>query len=170
MESGKKCQAYILALGVNDITKNGEDLGNLSDIDKEHWKSNAKTFVGYYAQIIQRLKEIQSKAKFFLMTIPRKADTENKRVKAKEIHRDLLYKVSELFENTYVIDFRKYAPIYDDDFKSRFYLGTHMNAAGYLLTARMVESYIDYLIRHNIEDFKQVGFIGTSYHNALEKW
>lgn len=45
-----------------------------------------------------------------------------------------------------------------------------MNAAGYLLTARMIESYIDYIVRHNIVDFKQVGFIGTPHHNALEKW
>lgn len=166
----KACQAYIIAMGVNDITKNGEKLGSISDVDIKDWKNNNKTFVGYYAQIIQRLKEIQPKAKFFLMTIPRSADTDVQRKRAEEIHCGLLYEISELFENTYVIDFRKYAQIYDDDFKAKFYLGTHMNAAGYLLTARMVESYIDYIIRHNMEDFKQVGFIGTPYHNTLEKW
>jgi hypothetical protein len=35
-----------------------------------------------------------------------------------------------------------------------------MNPAGYLLTARMIESYMDYIIRHNAEDFAEVGFIG----------
>ena len=37
---------------------------------------------------------------------------------------------------------------------------------GYVLIARMVERYIDYIIRKNPEDFKQVGFIGTDlYYN-----
>ena len=165
----KACQAYIIALGVNDITKNGENLGCFSDIDMEDWRNNKKTFVGYYAQIIQRLKEIQPKAKFFLMTIPQ-SDDEPQRVKAENIHQGLLYELSEKFENTYVLDFRKYAPVYDDDFKIKFFLGGHMNAAGYLLTARMVESYIDYIIRHDIESFAQAGFIGTPYHNAHAKW
>ena len=34
----------------------------------------------------------------------------------------------------------------------------------YRLTALMVESYIDYIIRNNPEDFKQVSFIGTPYY------
>ena len=41
-----------------------------------------------------------------------------------------------------------------------FYLGGHMNPCGYILTARQVMSYIDYIIRHNMRDFKEVGFIG----------
>lgn len=27
----------------------------------------------------------------------------------------------------------------------------------------MITSYIDYTVRHNFEDFSQVGFIGTPY-------
>ena len=38
-----------------------------------------------------------------------------------------------------------------------------MTPTGYVLTAKMVASYIDYIIRHNMEDFAQVGFIGTEY-------
>ena len=38
-----------------------------------------------------------------------------------------------------------------------------MNAAGYILSAQMITSYIDYTVRHNFEDFSQVGFIGTPY-------
>jgi len=45
-----------------------------------------------------------------------------------------------------------------------------MNPMGYLLTAKYVMSYIDYIIRHNMEDFAQVGFIGTPHHNASAKW
>ena len=43
-----------------------------------------------------------------------------------------------------------------------------MSPTGYVLTARMVESYIDYLIRHNVRAFKQVGFIDTPHANENE--
>ena len=48
-----------------------------------------------------------------------------------------------------------------------FYLEGHLNAAGYLLTARMVASYIDYIIRHEQAAFKQVGLMGTPYFRKL---
>ena len=64
----------------------------------------------------------------------------------------------------------EFGPIYDEKFKYNFYLGGHLNAAGYLLTAQIVMSYIDYIIRHNPEDFAQVGFVGTEFHNETRKW
>ena len=45
----------------------------------------------------------------------------------------------------------------------KFRLG-HMTPTGYVLMARMVESYIDYIIRKNPEDFNQVGLIGTDLY------
>ncbi len=164
----KRCQAYIIAMGVNDITQNGAELGGIGDIDKNDWRNNKKTFVGYYAQIIQRLKEIQPKARFFLVTIP--DDLNKERKEAEDRHRDILYELSEFFEYTYVIDLRKYAPVYDEEFKKNFYLGGHLNAAGYRLTAKMFESYIDYIIRHNMEDFVQTAFIGKPVHYHGIKW
>ena len=73
---------------------------------------------------------------------------------------NLLYSLAEHFDNSYVLDLYKYGPVYDE-FKKKFFLHDHMNPSGYLLTARMVDSYIDYIIRHNPDDFKEVGFIGT---------
>ncbi len=162
-----ECQAYIIALGVNEVNQKKE-LGSVNDIDVNDWHNNKKTFAGYYGQIIQRLKEIQPKAKFFLMTVPDDLDKENESEFTK--HQSIIYQISDIFENTYVLDFRKYAPKYDSDFKKNFYLGGHLNASGYLLTAHMIESYIDYIIRHNMEDFKQTAFVGKEFHNAGEKW
>ena len=160
----KKCQCYIMALGVNDISNcRDQNLGALEDICLDDWKQNKKTFVGYYAQIIQRLRQNQPDAKFFLMTIPRVSG--NKYDGLREVHAELLYRLADLFEQTYVLDFRKYAPVYDETFKKNFYLNGHMNAAGYLLTARMVASYIDYIIRNHPEAFAQVGYIGTPYYD-----
>ena len=165
----KAAQGYVIALGVNDLFRIGKgelEFGDVSDIDLNDYKNNKKTFVGCYAAIIQKYKEIQPKAKFFLMTIPNNG-TENPNA---DKHRDILYKLAEIFENTYVLDFRKYAPVYNDEFRKLFFLAGHMNAAGYLVTAQMVASYIDYIIRHNMDDFCQIGFVGTDNHNINYKW
>ena len=64
------------------------------------------------------------------------------------------------FNNCYVIDFSKYGPLDSGIFREKFYLNGHLTPAGYILTAKMVMTYIDYIIRHNIKDFDMVGFIG----------
>ena len=165
-------QAYIIALGVNDTSRMMEgnmEFGDISDVHPEDHESNGKTFAGYYGKIISKYKEIQPKAKFFLMTMPSHHQADE-RGEYYDRHQKLMYQLCELFDNCYVLDFRKYAPDYNDEFKRRFYLGGHLSAAGYLLTAKMVESYLDYLIRHNPDDFRQVGFIGKAYYNETEKW
>lgn len=166
-----KSRAYIIALGANDISSviNGDlELGEIGDIDPTDYAKNKPTFAGFYARIISEYKQIQPKAKFFLITIPQVDEPDRKELQDK--HAELLYDMAEYFDNCYVIDLRKYAPAYDAEFKKNFFLAGHMNAAGYRLTALMVESYIDYIIRNNPEDFKQIGFVGTPVHNANEKW
>ena len=156
-------QAYIIALGVNDIICQNQELGSVNDVDFTDCKNNKKNFAGYYAEIIQRLKQIQPRAKFFLMTMADDGENDS-RIKDKQAHAALLYDFAEKFDNTYVIDLLKYAPTYDEIFKENFYLLGHMNPMGYILTAKMVASYIDYIIRRNPEDFIEVGFIGTDLH------
>lgn len=161
------CQAYIIALGVNDILNQKQELGKISDICLEDYNQNADNFAGYYGRIIQRIKSMQPHARFFLVTMPRDGSPRDER---KPAHAALLHEMAELFDYTYVIDLHRYAPVYDADFKRRYYLGGHMNPAGYILTARMMESYIDYIVRHNPEDFLQIPFIGKGYHNVSAKW
>ena len=157
-------QAYIFALGVNDLLNMNQELGTIDDI-KDNWQDNAKTFAGYYGAIIQRYKEIQPRAKFFLMTMPRGRKTREEDNPVNwdkcEAHSALLYQMAEKFDNTYVLDIRKYGPVYDGDFYRWFYLYGHLNPMGYKLTAKMVMSYIDYIIRHDMENFYRVGYIGT---------
>ncbi len=158
-DKDKACRAYIIALGVNDVLVLGKDVGDISDVDFDDYRRNKKSFAGYYAMIIQRLKEISPEAKFFLMTMPRDFHNSPRMIKNGGLHAELMYKFADKFSNCYVLDFRKYAPEYDEDFRKKYYLGTHMSPAGYALTACMVETYIDYIIRNNPEDFKKVGFI-----------
>ncbi len=166
----KRANAYIIALGVNDmnsVMKGLLEFGEMSDIDPDDHNNNKETFIGCYAKIIQKYKEISPDAKFFLMTMPQgNRNAEMDKLHAK--HAETLYKFAEIFDNTYILDLRKYAPVYDDEFKKNFYLGGHLSPAGYRLTALIVESYIDYIIRNNPKDFKQIGFMGTGYYNETE--
>jgi lysophospholipase L1-like esterase len=162
----KKGDCYIIALGVNDLLNMNLPLGSISDIDIKNYKNNKDTFCGWYARIIQRYKEINPTARFFFVTMP-KENVENDKLKEK--HKNLLYELANLFKYSYVIDLYTYAPIYDNDFKEKFFLESHMNPAGYYLTAVMISSYIDYIIRTNFKDFKQVGFIGAKeYREELD--
>ncbi len=167
-EEDKACQAYVLALGVNDILNKNMELGSIEDISRENMYNNKDTFAGNYALIIQRYQSKQPDAKFFLVTMPK--DENEEKNKKKEAHAKLLHEIAALLDNTYVIDLYEYAPVYDKEFKRNFYLGGHMNAAGYVVTAKMIMSYIDYIVRHNPEDFAQVAFIGKPYHNFNAKW
>ncbi len=159
-DEDKKTQAYIIALGVNDIFNLNMEIGSVSDINKDDYTKNAPTFAGYYAHIIQRLKEIQPRAKFFLVTIPN-SDVKKEKEGLHKKHRDILAELCQYFDNTYLVDLFTYAPKHDAEFKKRYYLGGHMAPMGYLYMARLIEKYIDNIIREKPEDFREVPFIGT---------
>ncbi|MBO5898890.1 MAG: SGNH/GDSL hydrolase family protein [Clostridia bacterium] len=161
------CQAYIIALGVND--QKGIATGSAADIDVEHPENCKETFAGYLGRIILRLKSLQPKARFFLVTRPNEETDAERRAHIIQHHR-LMHELAALFDYTYVIDLLTYGPVYGEEFKKTFFLGGHMNPAGYLLTARMFASYIDYIIRNKPDDFTQIGFVGTPYHNVSYKW
>ena len=156
----KACQAYVIALGVNDIYNHNMELGSIEDINKDDWRQNKKTFVGYYAAIISRYKEISPEAKFFFVTFPKEERRTNTESTVNTIK--ALYELAEFFDNAYVIDLYKYGPVYDDDFVSNYFLYGHMNAAGYIITAQLIDSYIDFIVRKNPKDFNNVPFIGTN--------
>jgi hypothetical protein len=153
----KACQAYVIALGVNDL--NTMELGTINDIDKNDYRNNAKTFAGYYAQIISRYKEISPDAKFFLIGFPKISDDKHNKI-AENLNK-LLNDFSNHFENTYVINLYDYGPCYDEDFRKQYYLNGHMNPMGYIYTAEIIDSYIDYIIRQNPDEFKYVGLINS---------
>ena len=151
-----KCQAYFVALGVNDIFNSHQPVGSVEDI-KENWQDNADTYAGHYGAILQRYREISPGAKFFLI-IPPRDEKEAWNVDGAKISA-LLYQLAERFDNTYVIDLYRYAPVFDKEFREKFFLNGHMNPMGYALMGKMVASYADYIIRHNQKDFDLVGFL-----------
>jgi len=160
------CQAYILALGVNDMNQKELPVGQVGD------GPESGTFAGYYGEILGKIRLQQPKARVFLMTMPTEPNQDPAAKERFDQHREMLLAFAQREEFTYVLDFRQYAPVYDQDFKRAYYLGGHLNAVGYLMTAKFVLSYMDWIIRHHMEDFVQVGFIGRegNLHNANAKW
>ena len=158
----RKTQAYVIALGVNDLINANRELGEMSDIDPENPENNKKTFTGYYARIIQQYKAIQPNARFFLVTMPHQHMYEStpKGVAMADAHAARLHELAAYFDNTYVLDFRAYGPVHDEAFTRKFYMEGHMNALGYRLFAEQFCSYMDYLVRHNPDEFVMVPFIG----------
>ena len=165
-DKDKACQCYIIALGVNDVFNRNMPIGSTADICSEDYTKNADTFAGWYARIVQRYKEIQPDAKFFFVTTPRDGRTGEKMKLADEMA-DLMRSFAEFFDNSYVIDLHKYGVEFTDELRQAIYLGGHLTPTGYLLVSKMIGSYIDYIIRHNPADFKQVGFIGTPFKNTV---
>ncbi len=161
----KKCRAYIIALGVNDIINSHQEIGCLDDICIEDYTKCKPTFMGYYGQIILRMKKIAPHAKFFLVTIPRESDPIPTSGPSYEVAQ-AIHQLAKFFDRTYVIDLFRYAVPYDAEFCRNFFMDGHMDAVGYQLTAKMMASYIDYIIRHNLQDFKTIGFVNTDIYNT----
>ena len=170
----KLCDAYIIALGVNDISKalgSGIGIGSGNDIDPENGVSNPATALGYYGRIITRLRQNRPDAFFFPVTVPRdhRGSGKPERQALEDRLNEGIRRLPDLFPRTYVLDIARYAPPFDDEaFVGSYRLGGHLNPMGYLLFARMIGSYIDYIVRHNAADFKQVGFIGTPWKNTTD--
>lgn len=172
----KACQAYCIALGVNDTTRlcgkieysNG--FGEWSDVDWQNCENNGDSFIGYYVKIIQKLRQLQPKCRIFVVTPCRERPLNSERKYYYEKISAFLRELANKLNYVYVIDLMKYAPTYNKRFGKKYYCGGHMSAAGYKFTADMISTYIDWIIRHNVADFTQVGFIGKDVHNAHEKW
>ena len=142
------CQAYIIALGVNDRKKTVP--GNaLTDIHLEDYTKNADTFAGNYGGIIQRVRSLCPKAPIFVVTIPNKYPGPEFSAQIRAM--------ATLFENVYVLDLERYAPdSTTPEFTARYFMGGHLNAAGYQYVAWMFLTYIDWIIDHNMEAFSGI--------------
>ncbi len=160
---------YIIALGENDKAPNQQALYSYGDASTDigsydaatDTDTNANSFAGYIAGIVQRIRSIQPKAPIFLVTMPKNGTDGELR----EHYNDAIRGVAEHFGHCYVIDLYKYAQdyYYDANFKALYFNSTHMNALGYQWTAWMMCTYIDWIIRKNLTAFRNHQFVGTEY-------
>lgn len=155
---------YIIALAVNDRSKiqSGEyALGEASHImqydgtdnDIDDTSTNPKSFYRYYAGIIQRLKSVSPKAKIFCVTpLGSNYDELSSAIR----------NIVDLYEDVYLIDLAKYCPI---SWSGAYYMNGHGSAMGYEYTAYEINTYIDWIIRKNFDEFKGTALIGTDYRD-----
>lgn len=169
-DPAKKAQAYIFALGVNDVSamKNGDlAFGTKQDIVTDPNAPCANSFTGYYTKILAKYRQISPFAKFFLITCPKKENESDEGERLYNEHAALLRNLAAQNKDTYVLDFRTFAPPYDEAFRRAFYLNGHLTPTGYRLTAEMVMAYIDYYIRKEPDDFKYAGLIATNNEGLI---
>ncbi len=165
------CNAYVITLSGNDIAlmlKGMLEFGSMEDIDFQDWRNNKKTFCGYYATILQRLREISPKCRLFLALSFQKIPPE--RLPYLQKMQEFLPQLAQKFQFAYVMDLIKNGPVVDEAFEKKFYMNGHMTPAGYLLKGRLFTSYIDYIIRHNLDDFTQIAMLGDDLHDAKYVW
>lgn len=156
----KDCQAYIICLGHNDLFLCGHPLGDSGDIHPEAPEQNAPTYMGYMGKILSRLKEIQPHAKIFVIS-PQCDGAGDEHDRIVHLCAGQLEKLALLYDGCYLLDFSRYSVAYSEEVREHFALGFHPNPMGYYVYAKMVGSYIDYIVRHNMKDFAQAGLIGT---------
>ena len=163
LDSDNLGQLYIIALGTNDISKLGSFTGESStDINLADYTQNANTSVGCYAKIIQRILEATPKAKIMCVCISNERNTESTRTEANT----KIKAIAAMFSNCYVIDTQTYCEptLAEQTYFATYYKnGSHNNALGYLVRAKQLCSYIDWIIKNNIADFQNIMFIGTIY-------
>ena len=160
-----KKDAYIIAMGVNDRSKIEREeyaLGDVSQIttydgtnnDIDDTSVNPKSFVRYYAGIIQRVKSIQPKSKIFCVT-----PLGSNYAEIAQAIRDIVEYYSS--DGVYLIDLFNYIPEgYNVD---GYMLNGHLSPMGYAYTAYMMNTYIDWIIRNNGSAFRDTALIGTKY-------
>lgn len=165
----KLCQAYIIALGVNDLNRLNEyelGFGSFSDIDFNNFNNNKDSFIGWYTKIIQTIKYYQPKARIFLVTTPN--ELYNHDINRKNL-RDFIIKISECFEFTYYLNLYDYL-IYDDEYLNNYMMDYHLTSMGYKDSADIIATYIDYIIKNNPRDFLQLEFIDKDVYNEKYRW
>lgn len=155
-DESKKCEAYIIGLGVNDAIAE-VTVGTSADINLADYTQNADSFYGNYGKIIQKIKEFQPKAKIFVITAP-------EMVVQNHGLNDAVKTIATLFDNVYVLDLYAYRTShFTKGIIASQYRAGHYNAVGYKYISAVIGSYIDWYIYNHLDEFEFVELIGTDY-------
>lgn len=134
----------IIALGVNDgYSTNG-------------WTAESGT---YLTNIVTKLRADNANIKIFIATPPLYFNG----TKFDGVRAGIRTLAASL--SLYLLDFGMYLTdmTYDNRLKYAVTAYGHFNAYGYYYLAKAYKSYISYIIKNNIDAFKNLQFVGTSY-------
>ena len=158
------CTGYIVALGINDYNyMNSEGLdpetfiGSTADINTSDYTLNADTFCGRYGKIIQKIQEVQPKAKIFVCTSYRDAQETSG-------FNDAIRSIPAVLQNVYLLDLKTwFDKAFNGGIINKMLRSGHFNAVGYHEIAFLISSCVDWVIRKNPTEFREIEFIGTDY-------
>lgn len=160
-------QAYIIALGNNDVFGLDHPVGSVADIHPEDPAANPDTFFGNMGRIVSKLKAIEKDARIFLVSMQRRGEEQADPLICSIA--DEMKKMCGMFSFTYLIDMSHDGPVYGQEMRKNFAMGFHPNAMGYYVYALMIGNYMDYIIRQNPKDFFEVPFIGKGLAYGSEQ-
>ena len=152
-----KVQCYIVGLGANDVGLGSEYLGSRDDVHVDDYHSNADTYYGNYAKIIQMMKEVEPRAKFFLLPNPAYGDSS-----LRPDFNAAVEDIAGMFDDCYFIDLDE--SLYTGGgFIHDNLVASHYTPAAYNYMAKYLEECIGRYMYDNPEEFKFVNLIGTEY-------
>ena len=161
-EPENKCDAYIISFASNDIySKSGYYVGTIADVHVGNESENGASYYGYLSQVIARCHDVQKRAYLFVLTYPHGfGETESGGYT--QAMRDIVEVYREAGYNIYLIDYAAYGMTVDEATERGFKRNAHYVGAGYQYMTYEICTYIDWIIRHNIEDFKDIAFVRTT--------
>lgn len=137
----------IIHMGINDIGMRGE-------VTVEEAVATYETYMG---NIITKLKEENEGIKIFIATIIPCYATPGDY--AFEVLNEKIREIVEKTDNAYLIDLN----LYSECKSGTAYENQHLTAIGYHKMASELSAYISYIIKTNLDEFKEIQFIGTEY-------
>ena len=136
-------------MGINDLAPLYDGSRSIDDVLAE--------FETYMNNIIAKLKAANNGIKIFLATIiPSYAAPTNPTYGQLN---DKIREIVEYTDNAYLLDINAHS----ETATHGAYNVTHPTALGYQKLAAEIASLISYTIKNNLDEFKNVQFIGTDY-------
>lgn len=150
LSSDENCQAYIIALGVND--RGDLTVGTSEDINLTDSSNNNDTFYGWYGKIIQELQKKKNDCKIFVFTIPYPYENTS----FNEAIRDM----ANIFDGIYIVDLQaNYNNYFTSGIIAKDFIGNHYTAIGYKAIASVNMKAMNDVMENNFEDFQDIAFI-----------
>ncbi|MBQ7552929.1 MAG: hypothetical protein IJT46_01030 [Bacteroidaceae bacterium] len=159
-QSGNECYAYIISFASNDVSKADYPLGTIADVNIGNESNNAASYYGYLSKIIARCHAVIPKSYLFMLTYPynySQTDTNG----YNQAMRDLVEAYRNAGYKIYLLDYATYGMEISEATERNMYRGTHFVPAGYQYMTYEICTYLDWIIKNNMDDFKEIGFVLT---------
>lgn len=176
INENNKCQAYVIALGINDAEQIRDNtgtytngIGSTADIDFSDMSNNADSFFGWYAKIINTINTINEKAIVFLFTMPAPRGD----IEAYANINEAIVALSKLsgFRNVVLVDLRQYNEQFKANGINNQIWGGHFNAIGYSNVSRINEIALSKAMNDyntSTRMYYEIPFIPYGSNNSLD--